>query len=82
MAGAGGLGADDFLQFDESAAESVDERIALEAGIVKGLAADRGDADGISVAGDALDDPLCEREGFPGIGWPEEESVFTIRAPS
>ena len=56
VAGAGGLGVEDFVFADEAESEGVDQRIAAVAGLEFGFAAEVGHAEAVAVAGDAADD--------------------------
>ena len=55
VAGAAGLGVEDFVFADQAEREGVDERIAAVAGLELGFAAEVGHAETVAVAGDAAD---------------------------
>ena len=77
VAGAAGLGVEDFVLADQAQREGVDQRIAAVAGLELGFAAEIGHAEAVAVAGDAADHAFDD-----GVILVDELALFRVLAGS
>src|SRR5690606_7634897 len=74
-ADARGGGVEDGVRLDQAGREGVDEAVAVIGRVEADLAADGGDAEGVSIAADPGDDPGDQRSGLRVRGLAEAERV-------